>query len=49
MPSEFQVKTTRDFQWPEADYGKGSVYATVFVNEGGTRGPWSDGVSGIIA
>jgi hypothetical protein len=49
MPSEFQVKTARDFQWPEADYGKVCDYATVYENEGGKRGPWSDVVSVIIA
>jgi hypothetical protein len=49
MPSDFQVKSTRDFQWPEEFYGKVADYATAYENEGGKRGPWSDVVSVIIA
>ena len=49
MPSEFQVKTVKEFQWPEADYGKVCDYATAYENAGGKRGPWSDVVSVIIA
>ena len=49
MPSEFQAKTVKEFQWPEADYGKVCDYATAYENEGGKRGPWSDVVSVIIA
>jgi hypothetical protein len=49
MPSEFQTKTTRDFQWAEEDYGMVCDYATAYENEGGKRGPWSDVVSVIIA
>jgi hypothetical protein len=48
MPSDFQVKTTRDFQWTEDLYGKVVDYATAYENEGGKRGPWSDVVSLII-
>jgi hypothetical protein len=49
MPSEFQSKTVKDFQWTETDYGKVCDYATAYENEGGKRGPWSDVVSVIIA
>jgi hypothetical protein len=49
MPSVFQTGTSRDFQWPEADYGKVVDYATAYENAGGKRGPWSDVVSVIIA
>ncbi|MDR2418051.1 MAG: hypothetical protein LBD79_03250 [Treponema sp.] len=49
MPSDFQVKTTREFQWTEDLYGKIADYATAYENEGGKRGPWSDVVSVIIA
>ena len=49
MPSDFQVKTTRDFQWSEELYGKIADYATAYENEGGKRGPWSDVKSVIIA
>jgi hypothetical protein len=49
MPSEFQSGTVRDFQWPEEAYGKVCDYATVYENEGGKRGAWSDVVSLIIA
>jgi hypothetical protein len=49
MPSDFQVKTTRDFQWSEELYGKIVDYATAYENSGGKRGPWSDVVSVIIA
>ncbi|MDR1215590.1 MAG: hypothetical protein LBK25_02805 [Treponema sp.] len=49
MPSVFQTRTVRDFQWTEADYGKTVDYATAYENEGGKRGPWSDVISIIIA
>jgi hypothetical protein len=48
MPSTFQIKTVRDFQWTEADYGKVCDYAAAYENETGQRGPWSDVTSLII-
>lgn len=48
MPSVFQVRTAREFQWTEADYGKVVDYAAAYENEGGKRGPWSDVASLII-
>ncbi|MDR1399900.1 MAG: hypothetical protein LBJ41_08265 [Treponema sp.] len=49
MPSDFQLRTARYFQWTEEQYGKIVDYATAYENEGGKRGPWSDIVSVIIA
>ena len=49
MPSDFQVKATREFQWTEDLYGKTVDYATAYENAGGKRGPWSDVVSMIIS
>ncbi|MDR2509647.1 MAG: hypothetical protein LBC77_03270 [Spirochaetaceae bacterium] len=49
MPSEFQVKSVKDYQWHESDYGKVADYACAYENESGKRGPWSDVVSVIIA
>ncbi|MDR2510263.1 MAG: hypothetical protein LBC77_06430 [Spirochaetaceae bacterium] len=48
MPSEFQVKSVRIFQWDEADIGQVCDYACAYENEGGKRGPWSDVVSVIV-
>jgi hypothetical protein len=48
MPSDFQMGTTREYQWPQEDYGKIADYACAYENAGGKRGPWSDVVSLII-
>jgi hypothetical protein len=49
MPSLFQAAAVKNFQWPEADYGKVADYAAAYENEGGKRGPWSGVASVIIA
>jgi hypothetical protein len=49
MPSAFQARTSRNFQWNEGDTGKMADYATAYENESGHRGPWSDVVSVLIA
>ncbi|MDR0599934.1 MAG: hypothetical protein LBG84_07635 [Treponema sp.] len=49
LPSVFQTKTVREYQYPESEYGKVVDYACAYENETGQRGPWSNVVSVIIA
>jgi hypothetical protein len=49
MPSVFQAATTRDFQYGEAQYGMVADYAVAYEAPDGSRGPWSDVTSVIIA
>jgi len=49
MPSVYQARTVRVFQYPEEDCGKVADYATAYEAGAGKRGPWSDVVSVFIA
>jgi hypothetical protein len=49
MPSVFQTRAVREFQWGEDSYGKVVDYACAYEAEGGKRGTWSDVTSLIVS
>jgi hypothetical protein len=49
MPSVFQVKAVRVFEWDAEDVGKVADYAVAYENDGAARGKWSEVSSVIVA